>query len=82
MVSITADTVLSDWVSMIQFCFFYGRKHSASYFCHMSNVKAIRVGRAPIFKMKLLQRIAWNKLTIVLMAIVAKGTEGDNITIS
>lgn len=47
-----------------------------------SNVKAIRVGRAPIFKMKLLQRIAWNKLTVVLMAIVAKGTEGDNITIS
>lgn len=51
MVSITADTVLSDWVSMI--LFFYGRKHSASYFCHMSNVKAIRVGRAPHFKMKL-----------------------------
>jgi len=44
----------------------------------MSNVKAIRVG-TPHFKIKLLQRIAWNKLTIVLMARVAKGIEFDNI---
>lgn len=48
----------------------------------MSNVKAIRVGRVSHFKMKLLQRIAWNRLSIVLMAITAKGIEGDNITIS
>lgn len=87
MVSITADTVVSNCVSMMPF--FYGGEHSGPIHTafmrsvvFLSHVKAIRFGRALHFKMKLLQRIAWNRLSIVLMAITAKGMEGGNIIIS